>query len=150
MRIKLVDILNEHMSTIVELCSKFGFSNPRYLYLSETEEDAEIFRLFVEGTGVDSITATLFSRKLEALLKVNCTVVSTENTYDNERIYFMEASLPLESSLTDYKEFFSEDPGGFTEISFKTLDESVFDSLFKSILAIANSILENTPGTLSP
>ena len=150
MRIKLVDILNEHMSTIVELCSKFGFSNPRYLYLSETEEDAEIFSLFVEGTGVDSTNLALFSTKLEALLKVNCIVVWTENVVGNERIYLMRASLPLESSLTDYKEFFSKDPGGFTEISFKTLDESVFDSLFKSILAIANSILENTPGTLSP
>ena len=151
MRIKLIDILNEHMNTIVELCGKFGFSHPRYLYLSETEEDADVFSLFVTGKGADSTYSTLFSRKLEALLKVHCIVVREENVVGDERLYAMGASLPLESSLADYEEFFSDDPGGFTEISFKPLEESVLEnSFFKSILAIADSVLEDNSSTLSP
>lgn len=150
MSIMLKDILKNHKETIISLCETFGFSSPRFLYLSDTEEERNELGLIIEDNDINDNNIVLLETKLEELLKVKCNVLWRENVI-HRREELMGSSLPLNSPEKDYQLFFSDDPGGFESISFKELDRDYLNEyLFKSSLREANQkINERNPALAS-
>ena len=126
MGILLKDILSFHLENIIRLCQYLGFYEvPRFLYLEIFPGECKEFSLLFSENFDTRLRGVLLATKLEQLLRIKCLTWSQRNITKNlEEI--LESSLPLDSSLEMYEEFFSEVTGGFDGLSYAELDASHF------------------------